>query len=165
MFVCPSWSIINASDARPPRSLHAQPVPHPSLHTFSPPSVLLFRHHLISSFSPLSSPALSGLSVEGTVRTAAQEAAHYCRICCVRLAWFVLLVLLLLGASGFSVRHDIELSCFLKYLTVVLRNFVKLHAMMQALTSCWLHWCSCNRFPPLSEGHLDFTNRATWNVS
>lgn len=37
----PSWSIINASDARPPSPFHTQPPLHPSL-----------LHHLTSSFSP-----------------------------------------------------------------------------------------------------------------
>lgn len=35
----PSWSIINASDARPPCPLHTQPVLHPS-HPSSPPQII-----------------------------------------------------------------------------------------------------------------------------
>lgn len=35
----PSWSIINASDARPPCPLHTQPVLHPS-HPSSPPEII-----------------------------------------------------------------------------------------------------------------------------
>lgn len=84
------WSIIDASDARPPSPSHTQPVLHSFLHSLPPffASPSLFHHptfHLLHP--PLTHVVCLPFDRSGWI--AARWVALYCKICCVRLAWFV----------------------------------------------------------------------------
>lgn len=149
----PSWSIINASDARPPGpSTPSLPCTRPSL--FSPPS----PYFQIFTFSaPLLHP---GLYVEFSPLMKLWKAAQWAaQICCVRLARFVLPMfssvcgnVWVFGRPGFEINGRLNPLTFLCKGSCKDTSFslISLHQTLMLVVQ--LNWGS----PPLSQGHLAY---------
>lgn len=147
----------------------------PSLIFFASPFLL---HHFTSSFLPsLSSSTPSGLSsfpFNETMWKAAQWGAQYCKICCVRLAWFVLLLFFCVcGSIWVSGRWDFELN--VGFLFVFWEHFTFLKNI-SACEDCQplsniphpqtdISSAAALRIPTLTQGHLAYSNLSAWNIT